>query len=184
MAGDWCQQGILSHISFDLLQTHPAPEKHLHQHRGPQWGLNRPTELHYPTTTFSHPSLKECQKHPKSLKWHHKQGVAQKTPLGKRKYVCLGNEPPCSVNRVGCCERRANAETSFIHSVIAEEAAKRPPEFRVDVWALIFLYLCHDTQTQPKFCQLIYWEKKGVEDSSTCHWVCHETKHCVDHGIE
>lgn len=27
---------------------------------------------HYPTATFSHPSLKECQKHPKSLKWYHK----------------------------------------------------------------------------------------------------------------
>lgn len=50
-AGDWCQQGILSHISFNLLQTHP--EKHWHQHRGPQWALNGPAELHYPCATFS-----------------------------------------------------------------------------------------------------------------------------------
>ena len=28
-AGDWCQQGILSHVSFNLLQTYPDPEKHL-----------------------------------------------------------------------------------------------------------------------------------------------------------
>ena len=44
-AGDWCQQGILSHVSFYLLQTHPAPKKHLLQHRGPQWGLNRSVNI-------------------------------------------------------------------------------------------------------------------------------------------
>lgn len=104
-AGDWCQQGILSHISFNLLQTHP--EKHWHQHRGPQWALNGPAELHYPCATFSQPwtPVQECQKHPRSLKCHHKEGVPQKIALRKCAHTCGGNELPLSVNRVVAVRR-------------------------------------------------------------------------------
>lgn len=66
-AGDWCQQGILSHISFSLLQTHP--EKHwLHQQRGPQWGLNRPAGPCCCDVTLPYsPVAKSARKHPKPV---------------------------------------------------------------------------------------------------------------------
>lgn len=102
----------------------PCSQKHLLQHRGLQSGLNRLAKLYYPIATYSHPLLLQCQKHPKSLMWHHKQGVPQKTALTNAS-MCVLRKWSLFCQQCGCCEKKVNKETSFVYSVITRKAANR-----------------------------------------------------------
>lgn len=85
-------------------------QKHLLQHRGLQSDLNRLAKLYYPIATYSHPLLLQCQKHPKSLMWHHKQRVPQKTALTNAS-MCVLRKWSLFCQQCGCCEKKVNKET-------------------------------------------------------------------------
>lgn len=88
--------------TFPSTSSRPTLKNTSTSTEGPSEPLTVPLSPLQPPLT---PQSRSARNTPGSLKWHHKEGAAQKTALAKYTYTCGGSEPPLSVNRVAAVRR-------------------------------------------------------------------------------